>query len=236
MEKKTEKAVRIQTSLLNPYEKKILVWMGERVPKCIVSDHLSFLGFIGAVVIALGYFLTNYHPGWLWFASFGFVLNWVGDSLDGTLARVRHTQRPIYGFYIDHSLDCICEFLMVGGAGLMAYMHAWSALLIVVPYLMLEVSVMMNSHLRNEFNLTYGKLGPTEFRLILIGVNTALFFMPSLHHWHTTINVLGLYDLDILPLDIVGVIIAVILFVIYMVTFFKDAHYYATIDPLKKTE
>lgn len=95
---------------------------------------------------------------------------------------------------------------------------------------------MMNSHLRNEFNLTYGKLGPTEFRVILIAVNTVLFFLPQLHHWHTTVNVLGLYDLDILPLDIVGVAIATILFVIYMVTFFKDAKYYATIDPLKKAE
>ena len=229
-----EKSVRIQTSLLNPLEKKALAWLGARMPSWVVSDHLSLVGLLGACTIALGYFLTNYSPAFLWLASLGFVINWFGDSLDGTIARIRGTQRPLYGFYIDHSLDCICEFLMVGGAGLLPYMHMWASLLIVVPYLMLEVNVMMNSHLNNEFNLTYGKLGPTEFRLILIGVNTAIYFLTPLHSWHATYDILGLFQVDFLPLDFVGLAIFLIIMTIYVVTFFKDARKYAKMDPLKR--
>lgn len=94
---KNENSVRIQTSILNPYEKKALVWMAGRLPGWVTSDMLTWFCFLGAVVIAAGYVLTNYSPAWLWLSSLGFVMHWVGDSLNGTIARVRNQSRPLYG-------------------------------------------------------------------------------------------------------------------------------------------
>ena len=84
-----EQSKRIQTSILNDVERKVLVWLAERQPRWVVSDTLTFVGFLGSVIIALGYILTNLDYRWLWLASLGFVINWYGDSLDGSVARVR---------------------------------------------------------------------------------------------------------------------------------------------------
>ena len=105
----TKQSTRIQTSILNAAEKKALVWMAERCPRWVTSDMLTFLGFVGAVIIGAGYALCGVSYNFLWLASFGFIVNWFGDSLDGTLARVRHQQRPNYGFFLDHNIDCINE-------------------------------------------------------------------------------------------------------------------------------
>lgn len=232
-ENSKENAQRIQTSLLNPYEKVILQWLAVRMPNWVKSDHLSLLGLLGAVVIAIGYALTNLHVGYMWLACFGFFLNWLGDSLDGTIARVRQTQRPIYGFYLDHNLDCICEFLMVGGAGLSPYLNFTSSLLLIVPYFMLEVYVMINAHLKNEFKLTYSKLGPTELRVIICLFNLSIFFFEGLRNWHIDVTLMG-NDIKLQFLDFFCLTVAVILFVMYFVSLYKDAKYFAKIDPLKK--
>ena len=121
MERK--QATRIQNSLLHTKEKQILEWLAARQPAWVTSDTLTFVGLLGAVIIAAGYILTNVHYGFLWLASLGLVVNWYGDSLDGTLARYRNTQRPIYGYYVDHTVDCINEAMMFTGAGLSAFMH-----------------------------------------------------------------------------------------------------------------
>lgn len=232
-ENSKENSQRIQTSLLNPYEKVILNWIAVRLPNWVKSDHLSIVGLFGAMVIALGYALTNFHVGYMWLVCFGFFLNWLGDSLDGTLARVRKTQRPIYGFYIDHNLDCICEFLMVGGAGLSPYLNLSSSLLLIAPYFMLEVYVMINAHLKNEFKLTYSKLGPTELRIIVCTFCLAIFFSEGLRNWHFDITLMG-NDLKFQFLDCFCLTISVILFVMYFTSLWKDAKYFAKIDPLNK--
>lgn len=113
-----ETSTRIQTSILNEAEKKALIWLAQRQPKWITSDFLTYMGVLGAVVCALGFILANVNVHYLWLSSLGLVINWYGDSLDGTLARVRNTQRPIYGFFIDHSLDAITICIMCIGAGL----------------------------------------------------------------------------------------------------------------------
>ena len=228
-----EQSARVQTSLLNPCEKVILRALVRRIPTFVTSDHLTAIGVLGAIVIAIGYALTIFGPGWLWLANAGFVLNWLGDSLDGTLARYRNQQRPLYGFFIDHNLDCICEFLMVFGAGLSIYLNMRVALLIIVPYLMLEVYVMINAHLKNEFRLTYAKLGPTELRLIIIIVNSILFFTPALQAWTYEMSVFGM-EFKLLALDIAGLFISLSLIIIYLVSLWKDARYFARLDPLHK--
>ena len=110
-----KKAERIQTSFLNGIEKKALVWLAARQPKWMVSDMLTFIGTLGAIVIAAGYILSSHSIHFLWLSSLGFIINWYGDSLDGTLARVRDMQRPIYGYYLDHTVDCINEAFMFLG-------------------------------------------------------------------------------------------------------------------------
>ena len=117
MNEEKKQANRIQTSLLNSAEKKVLVWLAERMPVWVTSDMLTFVGFLGACIMAAGYALSNINLYWLWLANFGLVVNWFGDSLDGTLARVRNAQRKTYGFYIDHNVDVVNETIMFIGVG-----------------------------------------------------------------------------------------------------------------------
>lgn len=229
---KKENSVRIQTSILNPYEKKVLIWMAERLPRWVTSDMLTWFSLFGAVVIAVGYLLTNYDPAWLWLSSLGVVFHWAGDSLDGTLARVRNQSRPLYGFYIDHNMDCVTEFFIFGGMGLSAYMHFWMGLLLFCIYLAMEVYVMICAHLKNEFKLTYGIFGPTEFRLLIILLNTIWFFVEPLHTYSLSLSV-GPLTGELYSLDLAAVIVFVILCSMYFGSLVKDGRYFAKIDPLK---
>jgi len=229
----TENAVRLQTSILNPLEKRALVWLASHMPSWVTSDALSYFSLFGAVVIALGYYLTNYSPAWLWLASLGFVLHWFGDSLDGTLARYRGQSRPLYGFYIDHNLDCVSEFFIFGGMGFSAYMHMWMGLLLFCVYLGMEVYVMICAHLKNEFKLTYGIFGPTELRVLMIIFNTVLFFARPLHDVAVPVKV-GKLQGDLLIYDIVGGVIFLIMCYFYFSSLIADGKYFARLDPLKK--
>lgn len=231
----TEQSVRIQTSVLNGVEKKALVWLSERQPKWVDSDMLTFIGFIGAVVIATGYILSNYNVHFLWLASLGFVINWYGDSLDGTLARHRKQQRPIYGFYLDHTMDAINEAFMFMGVGLSPFMKFDLACVLLVVYLMLTLNVSMNAHLKGEFRLTYAKLGPTEFRLICIIANAVLVFAKPLRTWTWELPWFT-STLKLHALDLIGIVILIALVLIYIITILQDARYYAKIDPKHKDE
>jgi len=228
-----EKSNRIQTSILNGVEKKILTWLAAREPSWMTSDTLTFIGFIGAVVIAAGYILSNYSIHWLWLSSLGFVINWYGDSLDGTLARVRHTQRPVYGFYLDHTVDAINEVLMFVGIGLSSLMHLPIAMAALVVYLMLTLNVCVNAHLKGEFKLTYAGFGPTELRIILILVNTLFILIKPLRMWSCSVGLLG-WAVTLSALDLVGLTITILLVIVYFITIYKDASWYAKADPPKK--
>ncbi len=226
-----KQAQRIQTSLLNGVERKALVWMSERMPRWVTSDMLSGVGFVGALIIAAGYMLSDININFLWLSSFGFVVHWFGDSMDGSLARVRKTQRPLYGFYLDHTLDVITEFIMFAGAGLSALVRFDIALLAFIAYLMLTLNVTINSHLKGEFRLTYAKLGPTEFRIIMIIVNTLLIYIRPLREFSTVWNI-GSHSLIMSGLDIIALGIFALLMIIYLVTVWGDLRDYARRDPL----
>ena len=231
--KERVQSARIQTSVLNSLEKKMLVWIAERMPRWISSDMLTGVGILGAVIVAVGYFLSSINLNWLWLASFGFVVNWFGDSLDGTLARVRNTQRPLYGFYLDHNIDGINESLMIIGAGLSPLFDLRIALLALAAYLLLSMYVYINAHLKNEFRLTYAGLGPTEFRIIVIIVNTVYLYAPALREWSGSMSILG-RPFSFGVFDIVGLVIVAILVVIYIVSFIGSAREFSRLDPPKK--
>lgn len=223
-----ETSQRIQTSLLNAAEKRILIWLAQRQPSWVTSDMLTFLGVGGAVICALGFLLSCWNIQWLWLSSLGLVINWYGDSLDGTLARVRNTQRPVYGFFIDHTLDAITICIMCIGAGLSPMLRLDIAMLILAGYLCLSIYTYIGAILKGEFRLTYSSFGPTEFRLVVILINTLYMYMP----WSDTNYFLFGIKLGII--DIVGFIIAVLLFVAYSIQFIKDKEILSKQDPLKK--
>ena len=228
-----KKAERIQTSVLNGVERKALVWLAERQPKWVSSDMLTWVGTLGSVLICLGYLLSNINANWLWLSTFGLIVNWYGDSLDGTLARVRKTQRPIYGYYLDHTVDGINETFMFVGIGLSPFLSLYTALAMLVVYLQLTLNVSMNAHLRAEFKLTYAGLGPTEFRLIAILLNTLLIFIRPWQQFERAHTVFG-NTLYAHALDYPGLVILAVLVLIYAVTVWKDTRYYSSIDPMPR--
>ena len=228
-----EQSKRIQTSVLNAAEKKVLLWLAARQPKWMTSDMLTWIGVAGAVIVAVGYVLSNYNVFWLWLASFGFFINWYGDSLDGTLARYRNIQRPVYGFFLDHTIDGMTMTIMCVGAGLSDMLNLYVAFAVLAVYLLLSISVYINAHLKGEFKLTYAGMGPTEFRLILVLVNTMFIYIRPLREFVLNIRILGT-NISLGAFDIIGIIIFIILILIYFDNFVKDAKEYAETDPLKK--
>lgn len=235
-EMETKQSNRIQTSILNAAEKKALVYLAGKQPKWVNSDTLTFIGFIGAVLVGAGYLLSNLSIQWLWLSNFGLLVNWYGDSLDGTIARVRKQQRPIYGFYLDHTVDCVNEMIMFCCAGASVMCHNFiAALFCYIFYLLLTNNVNVNAHLRGEFKLTYAKLGPTEFRIIIFLANLVFMYIPGVRDFDRLWTILG-RTISVGSLDLVAAGIALILAVIYFVTIFSDAHYYAKLDPRPKAK
>ena len=230
--KEPRQAKRIQTSILNPYEKKLLVYLAERLPARMTSDQLTFIGFLGAVIIATGYALSNLNLNRLWLASFGFVVNWFGDSLDGSLARVRNTQRKTYGFFIDHNVDVINECIMFAGVGLSPLVNLTFMMGVLVAYLVLSVYVYIDCYLKGEHRLTYGGMGPTEFRILAVIVNILFMYVPALSLWKRHI-VLFHNEFDFGVLDGIAVVVSAILFCFYLVSLIRDIKYYNRIDPPK---
>ncbi len=235
MENNKADAVRIQTSVLNALEKKVLVWLAERQPNWMTSDTLTYIGTFGAVVIAAGYILSAWNINFLWLSSLGFVINWYGDSLDGTLARVRKTQRPIYGYYLDHTIDAMNEVMIFIGVGLSGLMHLEIALLALVMYLLMTINVSINAHLKKEFKLTYAKMGPTEFRIIMILINTLFALIRPLREFSHSFSLCG-YEFTFEALDYIGIVIVIVLAVIHLSTVRNDIKGYAAIDPMPKLD
>lgn len=231
MENNKADAVRIQTSVLNAIEKKVLVWLAERQPRWVTSDMMTYIGVFGAVVIAAGYILASRNINFLWLSSLGFIINWYGDSLDGTLARVRNTQRPIYGYYLDHTVDAINEVMIFVGVGLSGLMHLEIALLALVMYLLMTINVSINAHLKKEFKLTYASMGPTEFRIIMIIINTLFATISPLREFSHSFVIFG-SEFTFKALDYIGVVIVLILALMHFTTVRKDIKDYAVMDPM----
>jgi phosphatidylglycerophosphate synthase len=201
---------RVNDILLGPLERPALQWLAAHMPAWMTPDILTLIGLGGSVLIFASYALTNVDPAFLWLASLGFVINWFGDSLDGTLARYRKIERPKYGFFVDHTIDAFSELLVVLGLGLTPFIRFNVAAVALIAYLLVSVLVYVRTYVEGVFQISYGKLGPTEMRLILILINTFLFFFenPAVDLW--------LFSTTIF--DAVVGAIAAILFTIFIVT------------------
>ena len=174
MEQRAVDSHREPNFLLAKPEKAALRAIARRLPRWVLPDDLTGLGVAAAVAICVSYQLSNESSVWLWVASALLVVHWFGDSLDGTLARVRGIQRPRYGYYLDHLVDAISTALIGLGLGLSPHMLLSLGTLLVVAYLVLSINVYLESQALGRFSIGYGLIGPTEVRVILIALNTAL--------------------------------------------------------------
>jgi len=177
-------ARRIQASFLASAEKKTLIWLAERTPAWINSDHLTAIGFVGQIMAGVFYALSRWNRYYLLVVIVCLAVNWLGDSLDGTLARVRQRQRPRYGFYVDHMIDSFGAVAMMGGLALSGFMHPWIAIGLLIAFLVLSIQSYLATHTLGEFRLSFWNFGPTELRLLLAVGNLALLRWPVVLHHH----------------------------------------------------
>jgi archaetidylinositol phosphate synthase len=173
-----QSATRVHGSVLAAAEKRTLVWMAERMPPWVSSDHLTALGFVAQIATGVCYALSFYDRRMLLAAIGCLALNWFGDSLDGTLARVRQRQRPRYGFYVDHVIDSIGAVAMMGGLALSGYMHPVISVGLLIGFLLLSIQSYLATYTLGEFHLSVWGVGPTELRVLLAAGNLAVFHWP----------------------------------------------------------
>jgi archaetidylinositol phosphate synthase len=200
-------AEREPNFLLARLERRFLPWAAGKLPRRILPDDMTALGVLAAFGVCAAYQLSNQGRGWLWVASGLLVVQWVGDSLDGTLARVRGIQRPKYGYYLDHIVDAIATAAIGLGLGLSPFMLLSIGALIVVGYLILSINVYLESMAFGRFSLGYGLLGPTEIRLVLILINTAMALGLGLDFRFLELN---LTVFDVIGLAVVAVMLALL--------------------------
>lgn len=197
-------AVRVKENVLNRGERKLLDWMCARIPRFITPDWLTAAGAAGAAIAFAGYAATVLDPAFFWMATLGIIIHWFGDSLDGSLARYRQIERPRYGYFVDFSVDAISSFLIMLGVGLSAYVRLDVALFALVGYYMLWMYVLLNCQVSRNLQLSFLAAGPTEFRIVLIGLNCWMYFAG-----HVTIPVgpaiVSPYDLAFCGMGIVSI-------------------------------
>jgi len=165
---------RDTTFVLAAFERRLLERMARRVPPGIRPNHFTALGMVGAAGAGVAYALTRSNAAWLWVASLMLGVHWLGDSLDGTLARVRGIERPRYGYYLDHVMGALSVVLVGLGIGASGFVSVTLMLGLVIAYLALAVNVYLESTVFGVVKVEYGRVGPTEARLVLILVNTVL--------------------------------------------------------------
>jgi len=168
---------RINDISLGPLERRVLPWIARHLPAWVTPDHLTAAGQLAAIVIGLSYWLTRFDLNWLWLTNAALVLHWCGDSLDGTLARVRHIERNRYGFFVDHYSDTLAVFVICLGMGLSPIMDMRIALLLVIAYYGMMTLVNLVSMCRGVFKISFGGIGPTEMRLLVIVANTIVLYL-----------------------------------------------------------
>jgi phosphatidylglycerophosphate synthase len=221
----TKKAQRVIQTLTGPWEKRNLPRMAAALPEWINSDHLTLLGIVAAVVIAAGYVLTRWSPWWLWLSNFGLIVHWYADSLDGTLARVRHREREKYGYFVDHICDAWTTLVLCLGLGMSSLMDMRVALFLCVGYFLLNIYVHVMAYTQKVFRISYGRFGPTEVRMFIFAANIVLIF------WNPVVTRYGNDPLT--AVDIAGLILASVFVVIFIVSSIRDAVKLDKIDRAK---
>jgi len=197
---------RLQQSVLTRLERRTLHWIAPRLPTAVHSDHLTLLALVAMIGVGASYWLSSITPWGLMLASVLLAVNWFGDSLDGTLARVRNRQRPRYGYYVDHVVDVAGTTFLFGGLALSGLMHPGIAAITLLAYFLVSLEVYLATHSLGEFRMSFLGFGPTELRLLLALGNTALFLRP----------VTDVAGTGLTPFDVGGLIGSVALVAIFI--------------------
>jgi archaetidylinositol phosphate synthase len=171
-------AERVNRGLLSVLEHRVLMGLARRLPEAVRPDHLTALGFGSLLAVGFSYWYARYSAVGLWLVILFLALNWFGDSLDGTLARVRGKQRPRYGFYVDHVLDACGSVFLFAGLALSGYMSERIAVGLLVAYFLVSIEVYLATYAVGRFHLSFAAFGPTELRLLLVAGNIALLRTP----------------------------------------------------------
>ena len=197
---------RVLESLLAGVEKRCLIWMAERMPKPVNSDHLTALAGLAMLAAGVCYWIAARWPIALLGVVFFLAVNWFGDSLDGTLARVRHHERPRYGFYVDHVLDALGILFLLGGLVLGGFMSLCVGAGVLLSYYLLTIEIALATHTVGTFRISYWKVGPTELRILLALGTLQLLRSSTLH----------LFGTPVLIFDLGGLVAIVGLFVTFV--------------------
>lgn len=214
--------IRVNTGLLAGIERRTLLAMAHRLPRWLTSDHLSGLAFVALAGTGVAFIVAAERPRLLWLAVAGLAVNWFGDSLDGTLARVRGTERPRYGYYIDHVIDLMGTACLLAGLAVSPYMTATVALVFLCAYLLVAAEVYLATHAGGVFRMSFVGVGPTEMRLVLAaGAITAI--------WKPSVVVLGH---EALLFDVGGVTGAVGLMLTLVVSAIANGRRLAALEPM----
>jgi len=203
---------RVNQSVLGALERPTLAWLAQRMPPRVKPDHLTLLGFSGALVTGTGFVFSCWSLNWLWLANFGLIANWLGDSVDGTLARHRKIERPRYGFFIDHTSDMFSQAIVFLAIGISPCAHFAVSCLGLIAFFMAFIYTMIGTHVRQRMRITYFGFGPTEIRVLLF-VGNLLVIMFGVLDVHTYVPYLSkfewvsVHDVVISVLAVTGVIL-----------------------------
>lgn len=186
--------LRVNNSFLATHERNALMWLAARMPSAVTPDHLTLLGLVGAFLVLAGFVASRASPWFVSFAIMGLFLNWLGDSLDGTLARYRKIERPDFGYFLDHSCDLVAQTFIFVGLGLSPYFTLFSALLALSMYLLMTSFTYLKVLILKTHHLSYYGMGATELRLLLVAWTLfALWCGP----WMIDSRFMGLRRIDV---------------------------------------
>ena len=194
-------ATRIQQSITASVERKILLWLARRTPDRVSPDHLTALGFVAQLLAAASYAWARWNKWGLVLAAIFIGVNWLGDSLDGTLARYRGRLRPRYGFYLDHMIDSFGAVALMSGLAASGYIHWQVSAGMLVAFLMLSIETYLTAYTLSDFRLSHGFFGPTEIRILLIAGSLAVLFSPRVH----------IFGLELLLFDAGGLVATIVM-------------------------
>lgn len=217
---------RINTGLLSKSEMAFIQWFLSWVPDWVTPDILTAVGFAGTWMIFAGYCLTLIDARFLWLANLGLLINWFGDSTDGNLARHRHTTRPRYGFFLDHSVDSIGLALTFIGMGISPYIKFNLALLGLTSYLLLSIFIYLDTLVTGTFQISFAGLGPTEARLIIFFANVLMLILGNV----TFSLPFGVFTL----FDVIMIVLTVMMLTFFVVMTIKRLRYLAKLEPEQK--
>ena len=218
--------MRIQANMVAVQERRLLNWFCANMPAPVTSNMLSAVGVAGAVLVLAGYIASRSAPGFLWLASVGLVVHWFGDSMDGSLARWRKTERPVFGHFLDHSIDALGNAIIMLGLGTSLFVRMDVAMAALAGYLLMTIHVFLKQHAQGVFQLSFLAFGPTELRMCIILMNTAMWL------WGTAIYVVGGYVFT--PYDVVVAFAAGVFGVLFIIATTNTSRELAVLDPPKR--